>query len=419
MFNKKYKDEITKLNCLVSDLTKSNKDLSDKLEDSERIRIQINTRLTTLLTKYHHNIEYDNILAKIQSAHKTLNEVNSEIAIQRSNLAQIESEIIQATNTHVVQTMGLYDQIEPKYATSEYKDKIKEIRDKRSDMLRNKTYYAVNHVWTCNGSTKEGKKLLEFFTKQSITTFNLSVDALIARVSLSNIVKVKEHVYRLFDTLNDKLSENEIFLNEEYLILVIEELDLKFELEVQRQRDKEEKEYQRMIIKEQETVDKEIAKQHEQLLKERAKYEIQLSKGKDVQNKIAELNKAIKTNEYRKEHTLAGYVYIISNPSLGKDIYKIGVTRRIEWEKRIDELSNARVPFRFSPNCILFSENAFALETALHREFHKYRVNKVNLHKEYFHIPLEEIERTIKQKYDSSAIFDYDAVDECYLASCI
>lgn len=419
MFNKKYKDEIMRLNISIEKLTKDNKDLTDRLEDSEQIRVQTNTRLMNLLTKYHHNIEYDNILAKIQSANKTLDNVNAEIAIQRSNLTHVESKLVQATNTHEAQTMGLYSQITPKYATEEYKDKIKAIRDERAEMLRNKTYYTVNYAWTCNDSTKEGKRLLEFFTKQTITAFNLSVDALIARISVSNIVKVKEHVNKLFNTLNGKLSENEVYLNEQYLNLVLKELDLKFELEVQRQRDKEEREYQKAIIREQELVDKEIAKRHETLLKERKKYEIQLNNGKDVADKIAEIDKAIENNEYRKEHTLAGYVYIISNPSLGKDVYKIGVTRRVEWEKRIDELNNASVPFRFSPNCILFSENAFALESALHREFNQYRVNKINLRKEYFHIPLKDIETVIKQKYDSSAIFDYDAVDECYIASCL
>ena len=65
----------------------------------------------------------------------------------------------------------------------------------------------------------------------------------------------------------------------------------------------------------------------------------------------------------------------------------------------------------------MFSENAFALETALHKEFDKYRVNKINKHKEYFKLPLEEIEKIIKSKYDKDAIFDYNIVDENWLLS--
>lgn len=65
----------------------------------------------------------------------------------------------------------------------------------------------------------------------------------------------------------------------------------------------------------------------------------------------------------------------------------------------------------------MFSENAFALETALHREFDKYRVNKVNRHKEYFKLPLKDIEKVVREKYDENAEFDYDAVDENWLIS--
>ena len=221
----------------------------------------------------------------------------------------------------------------------------------------------------------------------------------------------------MFNNINEELNKHEIYLKHDYLYLTLKELDYRYELELKKQQDKEEREYQKLIIKEQEAVEKELKKQHDQLLKERAKFALQLEQGANVQDKIDEIDKAIENNEYKKEHTLAGYVYIISNPSLGKDVYKIGVTRRTNWENRVDELSNASVPFRFSPNCILFSENAFALETALHKEFDKYRVNKINKHKEYFKLPLKEIEKVIKTKYDKEAIFDYEVVDENWLLS--
>ena len=305
----------------------------------------------------------------------------------------------------------------PKYSTEEYKDKIKKIHKQRSDMLRHKEYYSTQSQWVYNGNSIQGSKLLDFFVKQSITAFNLSVDSFIDRVTISNINDIKDRVTKMFNNINTELNKHEVSFNYDYLQLVLKELDYKHDLELRKQKDKEDHEYQKMIIKEQEAAEKELNKQHDQLLKEREKYIGQLNKGQDVQDKIDEIDQAIENNEYKKEHTLAGYVYIISNPSLGKDVYKIGVTRRTNWEQRIDELSSASVPFRFSPNCILFSENAFALETSLHREFDRYRVNKVNKHKEYFKLPLEDIEKVIKERYDENAEFDYDAVDENWLIS--
>ena len=417
MFNKKYKDKI-------KELESQNQQLNDKLS-KQSIQLDIekstNKELTELVNKlqekYRDEIELDKIKSRISVKKDELSNIENRIIDAKNELNFIQKELVQSYKRHDIQTMGLYEPILPKYSTEEYKQKISEIRKKRGTMLSNKEYYLTKSQWTYNGSVIQGQKLLNFFTKQSITAFNLSVDALIDRITISNVRDLKDRIVKIFNNINTELNKHEIFLNNEYLNLILQELEYKYELELKKQQDKEEYEHQKALIKEQEATEKELKKQHDQLLKERAKFTLQLEQGANVQDKIDEINKAIENNEYKKEHTLAGYVYIISNPSLGKDVYKIGVTRRANWEHRIDELSNASVPFRFSPNCILFSENAFALETALHKEFDKYRVNKINKHKEYFKLPLEEIEKIIKSKYDKDAIFDYNIVDENWLLS--
>ena len=124
-------------------------------------------------------------------------------------------------------------------------------------------------------------------------------------------------------------------------------------------------------------------------------------------------------------NTKVGYVYIISNPSLGQDTYKIGITRRASSFKgdnspcaeRINELSSSNIPFKFKPNCIIFSEDCFKLESELHKEFSSYRVNKIKTHREFFKLPLSQIEQVVKEKYYPQAIFDYDVIDEDFVAS--
>ena len=414
---KKYKEQIKQLqeqnNELITKLEETNTQLS--IEKSARSSLA-NT-LQSLQIKYRDGYELDRIKEDIEVAKNVLTDMKHQILETQVELDNINKELVQSYNKHEIQTMGLYDPMFPKYSTEEYKDKIKEIRKQRSDMLRHKEYYSTQSQWVYNGNSIQGSKLLDFFVKQSITAFNLSVDSFIDRVTISNINDIKDRVTKMFNNINTELNKHEVSFNYDYLQLVLKELDYKHELELRKQKDKEDREYQKMIIKEQEDAEKELNKQHDQLLKEREKYIGQLNKGQDVQDKIDEIDQAIENNEYKKEHTLAGYVYIISNPSLGKDVYKIGVTRRTNWEQRVDELSSASVPFRFSPNCILFSENAFALETSLHREFDRYRVNKVNKHKEYFKLPLEDIEKVVKERYDENAEFDYDAVDENWLIS--
>lgn len=74
--------------------------------------------------------------------------------------------------------------------------------------------------------------------------------------------------------------------------------------------------------------------------------------------------------DYREANKKAGYVYVISNiGAFGENVYKIGMTRRLEPMDRIDELSNASVPFRFDVHAMIFSDDAPKLEAALHRAF--------------------------------------------------
>ena len=417
MFNKKYKDKIKELESQNQQLNGKLSKQSIQLDIEKSTNKELTELVNKLQEKYRDETELDKIKSRISVKKDELSNIENRIIDAKNELNFIQKELVQSYKKHDIQTMGLYEPILPKYSTEEYKQKISEIRKKRGTMLSNKEYYLTKSQWTYNGSVIQGQKLLNFFTKQSITAFNLSVDALIDRITISNVCDLKDRIVKIFNSINTELNKHEIFLNNEYLNLILQELEYKYELELKKQQDKEEYEHQKALIKEQEATEKELKKQHDQLLKERAKFTLQLEQGANVQDKIDEINKAIENNEYKKEHTLAGYVYIISNPSLGKDVYKIGVTRRANWEHRIDELSNASVPFRFSPNCILFSENAFALETALHKEFDKYRVNKINKHKEYFKLPLEEIEKIIKSKYDKDAIFDYNIVDENWLLS--
>lgn len=118
---------------------------------------------------------------------------------------------------------------------------------------------------------------------------------------------------------------------------------------------------------------------------------------KEYQEKLAEIEEMEEDIDYREGHATAGYVYVISNlGAFGEDVYKIGVTRRLEPLDRIRELGSASVPFQFDVHALIFSENAFALEKELHDKFDKYKINKINSRKEYFKVPFSEIKSTLE-----------------------
>ena len=94
----------------------------------------------------------------------------------------------------------------------------------------------------------------------------------------------------------------------------------------------------------------------------------------------------------------AGNVYVISNlGSFGENVFKIGMTRRLNPQDRVDELGNASVPFRFDVHSFIFSNDAVGLENRLNTLLDDRRVNKVNMRKEFFNISLDELEQIVTE----------------------
>ncbi|MDR1072523.1 MAG: GIY-YIG nuclease family protein [Treponema sp.] len=110
-------------------------------------------------------------------------------------------------------------------------------------------------------------------------------------------------------------------------------------------------------------------------------------------------------------------MYITSNAgSFGENIFKIGMTRRLDPQERIDELGGASVPFRFDVHSTIFSNNAPELEAQLHKKLHNNRVNKINLRKEFFKSTIDELEDLV-YSLEPSAQFNRTMLAEQYYQS--
>lgn len=113
----------------------------------------------------------------------------------------------------------------------------------------------------------------------------------------------------------------------------------------------------------------------------------------------------------------AGNVYVISNlGSFGENVFKIGMTRRLNPQDRIDELGNASVPFRFDVHSFIFSDDAVGLENRLHTVLNNKRVNKVNMRKEFFYVSIDDLEKIVTD-IDPTAEFNRTMAAEEYRQS--
>ena len=131
-----------------------------------------------------------------------------------------------------------------------------------------------------------------------------------------------------------------------------------------------------------------------------------LNKKSELEDKLSDIDKALSDIDYRQANMKAGYVYIISNiGAFGENVYKIGMTRRLDPQERVDELGDASVPFRFDVHAMIFSDDAPALETALHHAFEDKKINMVNQRREFFNVTLDEIKKVVQENYDKTVEF--------------
>ena len=142
-----------------------------------------------------------------------------------------------------------------------------------------------------------------------------------------------------------------------------------------------------------------------------------------LQKRILELETQLAAVTVKKEDIInlqngkAGNVYIISNlGSFGDKMFKIGMTRRLDPQDRVNELGDASVPFKFDVHSFIFSEDAVGLENALHERLNEKRVNKVNRRKEFFYSTVDELEALVNE-IDPTAEFNKTMMAEDFRQS--
>ena len=338
----------------------------------------------------------------------------------------LQMDIIELDDKILFQDFGVY-QPQYNFATiDEYKDKLDEIRQEQKSMIANNTAAICNTAWKVQGSEQAGKKMIAENIKQALRNFNIECDLCISKVKFSNYDNSKERIFKAFE-LQNKLNEtNDIHIVDDYYRLKIKELNLAFEYAKKKQEEKEELRRKREELREAEKVEREIEEKRKELEKEQEHYQnylkkiseqiaveqseerkqFLLAKKEELDNDVNDVQLALEDLDYREANHRAGYVYIISNiGAFGENIYKIGMTRRLEPEDRIAELSGASVPFKFDIHAMIFSDDAPKLEAALHNHFASKKVNLVNGRKEFFNVTLDEIKQVVRENHDKSVEF--------------
>jgi hypothetical protein len=322
---------------------------------------------------------------------------------------QHEVSLLEATSEDM--SFGLY---KPQYSfeTSEsYKVALEKVYEQKKTCIRDDKAAIYPTTWTVNNNAAEGRRMIKKQVKIMLRAFNGECDAAVARVTWNNATRMVERIQKSFEAINSLGVVVNTRICDIYLKLCLAELSLTHEYEMKKQEEKEKAREDRERMREEERAQRDFERAQREAAAEKAKAEKALAVARDalqkatgehleaIQTEIQELEKKMADAQSKQDRAVSmaqltkmGHVYVISNVgSFGEDIFKIGMTRRLEPDDRVQELSGASVPFGFDVHAMIFSDDAPSLETALHTKFADRRLNLVNSRKEYFRVTLEEI----------------------------
>lgn len=365
---------------------------------------------------------------KIQQRTAAITKLDNEIADKKKEIVCLDDEIL-------VQEFGLY---RPRYklATAlDYKEALTDIRNRQKEAIKLNYALTGNPNWTVNGSAAKGKKMVSDTQKLLLRAFNSECDELVDRVKYSNFDASLNKMKKSAETISKLGATMGISITQKYLYFKTAELQLAFEYQVKKQEEKEALREARAQEREYAKLQRELAEQRKKAEKEETHYERALAelnkqllnapmdqdlleKKKHLEETLAKIEKSLSDLDYREANQRAGYVYVISNiGAFGENIYKIGMTRRLDPQERVDELGDASVPFNFDVHAMIFSDDAPALEAALHKAFEDRKLNMVNTRREFFNVTLDEIKAVVKKNFDKTVEFVDVADAEQYRVS--
>lgn len=370
------------------------------------------------------------IREQIETANSTLSSLNKKISDNQGVSSSLEreiedkrKEIINLNNIAEMQEYGIYEPTYEFLKVEEYKFRLIQIREQQKAMVRDKSAVTGLTNWTVNNSLAQGKKMVADTQKLLLRAFNGECDELVAKVKYNNLDATIKRINASCEAISKLGKIMQISIRPSYKNLKIEEVKLAYEYAQAKQKEKEELKAYREQMREEAKLQREIEEQRKKILKEQthyanaiAKLRMQISEhpdDEDLKAKLAELTeqyneteKAMQDIDYREANKRAGYVYVISNiGSFGENVFKIGMTRRLDPQDRVDELGDASVPFNFDVHAMIFTEDAPKLEAALHNAFEDRKLNLVNHRREFFNVTLDEIKRVVKENYDKTVEF--------------
>lgn len=374
------------------------------LEDIESAIANAQTKLNTTLTQ---------TASAVEERERKINELDTTFASEKNRLdrmisdktttiADLDKKINASQRT--VNTIEMMDE----YGVPDYEDSLDELEHKRytfqekvKDILawgknsRNGLWY-IDRAFTLDGSSRDGKIMQENQAAGYAYALNAYLDKK-EKSTNTFTAQVEKEIWNKFELYQKRADKVGIVLNRDYVATRIIIINLSIKIKALKKYENQRLREEKRRIKEAEQLAKDIEKARREINEERLRYNKALGRAtteeerQQIKEKLNAIDKREREVNYREQHTRAGWLYIITTPAM-PGIYKCGCSQRIDPCVRIAELSSASVPFPFECKALVFDDDVFTLENKMHNYFNDKRVNKENLHKEFFYgDPIEPI----------------------------
>ena len=337
--------------------------------------------------------QYENTMRSAKEAQSVLDALNGKI--------------------HVIEEMQDYN-------IPYYQDSLDELEHKRYELQSkiesavNTGLYRIKQGYTLNGSDRRGKEMQDVYGRGLIYSCNAYIDNKEKSVTTGNIAKSKELIKNKFNSYQSKANKVGLALNAEYVKARLDMLDINLAIKVKQKEEKARIREEKRRLREQEQLLADIARERAKLLEEKKAMNIAFDKAltdderNRIKSQLANIDKRLDSIAYRESHSKAGWLYVISSPSL-PGLVKIGCTRRLNPALRVRELSSSSLPEPYHAHCFVFSDDCFELENNIHKYFDKERVNP---DREFFRIEPKEAIDALKEIFNVDVHFVDEDCDE-------
>lgn len=337
--------------------------------------------------------EYENTMRSAKAAKNTLDALNGKI--------------------HVIEEMQDYN-------IPHYQDSLDDLEHKRYELQSkiesavNTGLYRIEQGYTLNDSARRGKEMQDVYGRGLIYALGGYIDSKEKTVATNNIAKSKELIKNKFNSYQSKANKVGLALNAEYVKARLDMLDINLAIKIKQKEEKARIREEKHRLREQEQLLADIARERAKLLEEKKAMNIAFDKAltdderNSIKSQLSSIDKRLDSIAYREAHSKAGWLYVITSPSL-PGLVKLGCTRRLNPTLRVRELSSSSLPEPYKAHCFVFSDDCFELESQIHKYFDKERVNP---DREFFRIEPKEAIDVLKEIFNVDVHFVDEDCDE-------